>query len=63
MPPLPKRKRSKSRQGTHAAHFGRTLTSLVECTHCHRPMRAHHACPACGYYRGKNVLSVETDLD
>ena len=62
MAPLPKRKRSKSRQGTHAAHHGRTLPHLVECPHCHRGMRAHHVCPACGYYRGRDVLGVETDL-
>ena len=62
MAPLPKRKRSKSRQGTHAAHQHRELPHLVECSHCHRPMRAHHVCPACGYYRGRDVLAIEAGL-
>jgi large subunit ribosomal protein L32 len=62
MPPLPKRKRSKSRVGTHRAHQAISLPHLVECPHCHRPMRTHHVCPACGYYRGRDVLGVEAEL-
>ena len=62
MPPLPKRKRSKSRKGTHTSHQAISLNGLVECPHCHRPMLPHHVCPACGYYRGRDVLGVESDL-
>lgn len=63
MPPLPKRKRSKSRVGTNRAHQNMALGSLVDCPRCHRPMRPHHACPACGYYRGRDVLKIDTDLE
>lgn len=62
MPPLPKRKRSKASQGTHRAHQSLKLTPLVECPNCRRPMKLHHACPVCGYYRGRDVLGVESDL-
>jgi large subunit ribosomal protein L32 len=62
MAPLPKRKRSKSSVGTHRAHQHLNLPHLVECAHCHRPMRMHHVCPACGFYRGRDVLGAETDL-
>ena len=62
MAPLPKRRRSKARQGNINAHRHVTLPGLVECPHCHRPMRAHHVCPACGYYRGRDVLGIETDV-
>ena len=62
MAPLPKRKRSKSSIGTHRAHQALMLTALVECPQCHRPMKLHHACPACGFYRGRDVLGVEGDL-
>ncbi|MEK9659411.1 MAG: 50S ribosomal protein L32 [Chloroflexota bacterium] len=62
MPPLPKRKRSKSRQGTNRAHQHIKLGGLIECPHCHKPMKAHRVCPSCGYYRGRDVLQVESDL-
>ena len=61
MPPLPKRKRSKSRQGTIAAHRRLSLPSLSECSHCHRPVLPHHVCPACGYYNGRDVLHIESE--
>ena len=59
MAPLPKRRRSKSRQGTGAAHRHVTLPNLSECSHCHRPVPPHQACPACGYYNGRDVLHIE----
>ena len=62
MPPLPKRKRSKSRVGTHRAHQHRTLAPLVECPRCHEAMKPHHACPECGFYRGRDVLRKANDL-
>lgn len=62
MAPLPKRKRSKASVGTHRAHQSIKLPHLVECPHCHRQMRMHHVCPACGFYRGRDVLGADTDL-
>ena len=59
MPPLPKRKRSKSRQGTNSAHRQITLPTLTECQHCHAPVKPHMVCPSCGYYRGRDVLEIE----
>ena len=60
MPPLPKRKRSKASKGAHRAHNAIKSAAIVECPHCHRPMMAHRVCPACGYYRGRDVLELET---
>ncbi len=62
MPPLPKRRRSKARQGSHAAHRHVTLPHLTECPHCHQPMLSHQVCPSCGYYRGRDILKVETEI-
>ncbi|MEX2598256.1 MAG: 50S ribosomal protein L32 [Dehalococcoidia bacterium] len=62
MPPLPKRRRSKSRQGTINAHRHTALPNLVECSNCHQPMQLHRVCPRCGYYRGRDILAVETEL-
>jgi large subunit ribosomal protein L32 len=60
--PVPKRKRSKASTRSHRAHQAITLPTTVECPHCHRPMKLHHACPACGFYRGRDVLNAETEL-
>ena len=62
MPPLPKRKRSKSRVGTHRAHQHRTLAPLVECPRCREAMKPHHACASCGFYRGRDALRMDSDL-
>lgn len=59
MPPLPKRRRSKSRQGTGWAHRHRSLPNVEACPHCHKPMMAHRVCPSCGYYRERDVLHIE----
>lgn len=60
MPPLPKRRRSKSRQGTINSHRAKTLTGLSECPHCHRPVPSHRVCPNCGYYKGRDILGIES---
>lgn len=32
---------------------------LGKCTQCGAPLQSHTACPACGTYRGRQVLDVE----
>ena len=57
---VPKRKVSKARQGERRAHLAISAPALVECDHCHELKRAHHVCPTCGYYDGREVLPVES---
>jgi large subunit ribosomal protein L32 len=56
---VPKRKVSKARQGERRAHLAIGAPPLVECDHCHELKRAHHVCPTCGYYNGREAVSVE----
>ena len=56
---VPKRKVSKARQGERRAHLAIGAPPLVECSHCHELKRAHHVCPTCGYYNGREVFPVE----
>jgi large subunit ribosomal protein L32 len=58
---VPKRKVSKARQGERRAHLAISAPPLVECTHCHELKRAHHVCPTCGYYDGREVVPVEVN--
>lgn len=59
MPPLPKKKYPKSRQGRRRSHIRLKAPTVVACPHCHSPRLAHHACPTCGYYRGREEITVE----
>ena len=56
---VPKRKVSKARQGERRAHLAISAPALVECDHCPELKRAHHVCPTCGYYDGREAMPIE----
>lgn len=58
MPPLPKRKYPKSRQGKRRAHIRLNLAHVIECPQCRSPRLAHHACPTCGSYHGRDAITT-----
>jgi large subunit ribosomal protein L32 len=58
MPPLPKKQLSKAKQRKRAAHYRIRPISLSRCPQCHSAKLPHHACPSCGYYRGRQVIPV-----
>ena len=55
---VPKRRVSHARQGERRSHHALTLPTLEECPHCHAQKRAHHACPTCGWYGGRQVVRI-----
>lgn len=59
MPPLPKRKMSRSKQRSRAAHYKTAALGVGECPHCHQPKLLHRVCPSCGYYGGREVVAQE----
>ncbi|MBQ1629110.1 MAG: 50S ribosomal protein L32 [Treponema sp.] len=34
---------------------------LVECSNCGNLIQSHRVCPKCGFYRGRQVLTPETN--
>jgi large subunit ribosomal protein L32 len=56
---VPKRKTSKMRLRTRKAANRWHAPKLSKCIQCGAPLRSHTACPACGTYRGRQVLDVE----
>jgi large subunit ribosomal protein L32 len=56
---VPFRKVSKTRRDMRRTHYKVTANGLVECSNCHEMTRPHRACPKCGYYKGKEVMSKE----
>ncbi|MBV8352248.1 MAG: 50S ribosomal protein L32 [Verrucomicrobia bacterium] len=56
---VPKRRTSKMRLRTRKAANRWHAPQLTSCPQCGSRVRGHTACPSCGYYRGRQVLSVE----
>ena len=59
---VPKKKKSPSRRNMRRAnHDKRTAPGLSPCSNCEEPTLAHRVCPACGYYKGRQILAVSDD--
>ncbi len=56
----PKRRHSNTRTRLRRAHDFLKVRSLTKCTQCGAPVLSHRVCPACGYYRGKQVIVRKT---
>jgi len=57
---LPKKRHTNRRQGNRRAHHKIKIPSLTTCQQCRQPRLAHHVCPNCGTYRGRQVIEVAT---
>jgi large subunit ribosomal protein L32 len=58
MVPLPKRKLSKGRRDRRRAHDALQATTLVQCSQCGEMRMPHTVCPHCGYYQGREIISM-----
>ena len=59
MPPQPKRKYAKARQGERRQHLKITVAALEICPQCKSKKQPHHVCPTCGYYAGREVVEIK----
>lgn len=55
----PKRRTSKARRDKRRAHHALSIPGLSVCPNCQEQKLPHRICPSCGYYKGKEILSVE----
>jgi len=58
---LPKHKLGKGRKGRRRSHDALVARSLVACPKCHELRPAHQVCPACGHYRGIEVIAAKAE--
>ncbi len=56
----PKKKYSHSNQGARRSHLALTAPKLAPCPQCRTLKRPHEACPHCGTYRGRQVITIKT---
>lgn len=61
MPPLPKRKLSKGRRDRRRSQDALIANNLVQCSNCGEMRLPHTVCPKCGYYQGREVVSIDKD--
>jgi len=61
MTPLPKRKISKARRDRRRSHDALKARNLVTCSNCGESGLPHTVCPNCGFYKGREVISVEAE--
>ncbi|HXH83876.1 MAG TPA: 50S ribosomal protein L32 [Candidatus Tectomicrobia bacterium] len=57
--PLPKRRHSRARGRKRRTHWKLAAPALAQCPQCREAKAPHRVCPHCGYYNGREVLSVE----
>ena len=57
----PKRRWSKARTGLKRSTWKLEEKKLAACPHCHEPVMRHRVCSNCGYYNGKEVVTVNED--
>ena len=55
---LPKRRQSKARSRKRRTHYKSTTVSTTTCPQCNSTKMPHRACPNCGYYKGRPVIST-----
>jgi large subunit ribosomal protein L32 len=56
---VPKRKTSKMRLRTRKAANRWHAPKLSKCPQCGASLLSHTACTGCGYYKGRQVLTVD----
>ena len=57
--PRPKRRHSRTRGRKRRTHYKMTAPTRSICPQCRETNLPHQLCPHCGFYKGREVLTVE----
>ncbi len=55
----PKRRHSNTRSRLRRAHDFLKPVGVSKCPQCQAPVLPHRVCPSCGYYRGRQVVTIK----
>lgn len=58
---VPKRRTSRSKQGSRRSHHHARPPQVQYCSHCNEPVLPHRVCPNCGYYQGREVIAMKDE--
>lgn len=58
---VPKRKTSKSKKGMRRGSHSKPMSTAQNCSQCGAPQLAHRVCGSCGYYAGRQVVTIDAD--
>ncbi len=61
MGPQPKRKLSKGRRDRRRSQDSLIANNLVQCSNCGEMRMPHTVCSKCGYYQGREVVSMKKE--
>lgn len=56
---VPKKRTPSARRDRRRSHLALSAAKLAKCPQCQAPVRPHHVCLQCGFYKGKDVLKIE----
>ncbi len=56
---VPKKRTPSARRDRRRSHLALTAAKLAKCPQCQAPVKSHHVCPQCGFYKGKDFLKIE----
>ncbi|MGA7564188.1 MAG: 50S ribosomal protein L32 [Desulfobaccales bacterium] len=59
--PLPKRRKSIAKKNTRRSHDHLAPPQPSNCPKCGEARLPHHACPSCGFYKGRLVVPKEAE--
>jgi large subunit ribosomal protein L32 len=59
----PKRRHSKARSAKRRSHHALSARQTVQCDNCGAAALPHRVCGACGYYKGRQVMTVKLRTD
>lgn len=60
---VPKRRTSKMRKRIRRSSKKLKVPAMSVCPQCGEITRPHHACPFCGYYKGREVVMMEDEAE
>lgn len=60
---VPKRRHSRSRTRLRRSHDALSAPSLSVCSECGEAKQPHRLCGNCGTYKGRNVYSLDAEVE
>ncbi len=63
MPQEPKKRHSRQRQGKRRASIRLSVPHGATCSNCGNKHVFHSICPACGFYKGAQMMTVKAKTE